>query len=82
MTAAQASASPSGSPPTIPAGRNRPSTVVVRAIDTALATSVASVTANTATNLPATMSNAEQGAISSVSIVPRSFSPAIASMAG
>ena len=82
MTAAQASAPPSGSPPTMPAGRNRPSTVVVRAIDTALATSVASVTANTATNLPATMSNAEQGAISSVSIVPRSFSPAIASMAG
>ena len=65
-----------------PSGRKRSDTAVVRAIETTLATSVARATAQTARNFPATMSIAAQGAMRSVSIVPRSFSPAIASMAG
>ena len=65
-----------------PLGRNRSDTAAVRQIEITFATSVASVTAQTARNLPATMSIPAQGAIRSVSIVPRSFSPAIASIAG
>ena len=69
-------------PRAIPAGSKWSATPAVRAIDRQLAASVASVTANTARNLPNTISCAPQGAMSSVSMVPRSFSPAIASIAG
>ena len=72
----------SGSAMVMSAGRNRRDTAAVAAIETALAASVASVTVNTARNLPKTMSREPQGAIRSVSIVPRSFSPAMASIAG
>ena len=65
-----------------PCGRKRSDTAVVRTIETTFATSVARATAQTARNFPATMSIAAQGAMRSVSMVPRSFSPAIASMAG
>ncbi len=47
-----------------------------------LATAAASATSATAANFPATISRAGTGVVSSVSRVPRSFSPAAMSMAG
>ena len=82
MSSPQAARSPAPSPEANPPGRKRLSTVEVSTIEIALAASVARVTANTARNFPVTTSNIGHGEMSSVSIVPRSFSPAIASIAG
>ena len=81
-TAAQAATTVGPKPSRPPSGNQRSSTLAVSAIEIAFITSVASVTAKTARNLPNTMSPGRQGAMRSVSIVPRSFSPAMASMAG
>ena len=82
VTAAAKPASPAPTPRPKPLGRNRRRTTAVSAIDTALTRSVAKATVHTARNLPVTISPRAAGAIRRVSIVPRSFSPAIASIAG
>ena len=63
-------------------GRSTCTTATATTIESTFHTAVPNPIAATARNFPTTISDRSAGLMSSVSIVPRSFSPAVMSMAG